>query len=189
MLQFINFAETILLKRLITIFLVLVLSAPFAVPFFLLHYQKQKVRKEVKEMIIPNLKEEDMLMLSFSLVEAETHIIWHHSREFEYRDEMYDVVKSESRKDSVIFWCWHDRKETDLGKKLDVLSAQSMANDPQKKEQQQRINNMLKIQYLSCAYSWDPYQGFSLPAFHSEYIVTYQSILFSPPKPPPKSFT
>lgn len=189
MLQFINFAETILLKRLITIFFVLALSAPFAVPFFLLHYQKQKVRKEVKELIFPNLKKEDMLMLSFSLVEAEKHISWHHSREFEYRDEMYDVIKKEYRKDSVIFWCYHDRKETDLKKRLDELSAQSLTNDPQKKEQQQRINNLLKIQYLSCNCSWNPFHGFSLPASYPEYIVTYQSILFSPPKPPPRSFS
>ena len=167
----------------------LILAAPFAVPFLYIHYQKKKVRKEVKEMIISGLKRDQLTVLTFSLEETKTLLDWQHSREFMYKDEMYDIVETEDQGDSVSYWCWHDREETHLHKKLDDLVTQSMAGDPQNREKQQKISNYLKIHYLPSGYDWNPFNDPFLATHFHETIPTYQSILIPPPSPPPESYS
>ena len=43
---------------------------------------------------------------------------WEHSKEFEFKGEMYDVVFTEYIEDKVIYYCWWDNKETKLNKQL-----------------------------------------------------------------------
>jgi hypothetical protein len=169
--------------------LILTLAVPFAVPFFFLHYQKKQVRKEVKEMIVAGLEKEELVLLSFTYEETETVLNWHHSREFEYQGEMYDIVEAEYREDGVTFRCWHDKKESVIHRKMDNLVAQILASDPQKKENQQRLNNYLKVQYLSSNYSWNPFADLILLCSEDEFISRYQSRYISPPNPPPRSFS
>lgn len=41
--------------------------------------------------------------------------------EFEFNNQMYDIVDKVISKDSVQYWCWWDFKETKLNKQLDEL--------------------------------------------------------------------
>lgn len=137
-------------------------------------------------MIIAGMSKEDLVLLAFSREETETKLSWHHSREFEYEGEMFDIVDTAFRGDSVFYWCWHDTEETNIGKQIDDLAARTLGGDPQKKEQQQRFVNLMKIQFLACGYSPgltpDPGGHFTFPEHPTDYV----SVSFQPLTPPPK---
>jgi hypothetical protein len=159
---------------------------PFTVPLIILHYQKEQVKKEVKKMIIAGMNKKDLVLLTFSLEEKDTDLSWHHSREFEFEGEMYDIVESEVHGDSVSYWCWHDKEEMKIRKQIDDFAASALSSDPQKKEQQQRVVNLLKLQYLSCGYSWELLPDLSGNLTFPDHPSDYISVSFQPPSPPPK---
>jgi hypothetical protein len=109
------------LKHICAVVLVLCLVLPFAGTWSWLQYEQVQVRKLVKKQIISGMDQEDLCLLTFSLRDSED-LDWHHSAEFAYEGEMYDVVHRESCGDSVSFWCWKDVKETALRQQVELLA-------------------------------------------------------------------
>jgi hypothetical protein len=103
------------------------------------------VAKDVAQVRIKNaIPQEDQLLWTFSLNDARTKLFWEHAREFEYKGEMYDVIRSETKGDSVSYWCYWDRKETRLKKQLNVLVMKMMGPGPQSKNNGTRINDFFR---------------------------------------------
>ena len=127
------------LRRSLVILFILLLAAPFTLPFILLNYQKNKVKHEVKEKIISGMDRKDLVLLTFSVEEIDAVVSWHHPGEFEFQGEMYDIVEKRHTSDSISYWCWHDEKEKNIDRKLENLVAKTLMNDPQKKESQKRV--------------------------------------------------
>ena len=138
-------------------------------------------------MIIAGMNKEHLVLLTFSLAETETVLSWHHSREFEFEGEMFDIVETEIFGDSVFYWCWHDKEETGINRQIDDLVANALSSDPQKREQQQRFTSFLKIQYLAGGYSPgltpDPGSHFIFPDHPTDYL----SVSLQPLPLPPRS--
>jgi len=101
---------------------------------------KDVAQVKIKKAIPP----EDQMLWTFSLNDARTKLFWEHSREFEYRGEMYDVIRSETRGDSVLYWCYWDRKETKLKKQLNVLVMKMMGPGPQSRNHGAQINDFFR---------------------------------------------
>lgn len=76
--------------------------------------------------------EEVYVHFAFSKVETETLLRWEHSKEFEYEGEMYDVVRAETRNDSVFYTLWWDHEETEINQKLARLTKEQHSRTPQK---------------------------------------------------------
>ncbi len=55
-----------------------------------------------------------MVRLKFSKTEITTKLNWKHSKEFEFNNQMYDVVDKVVTRDSIRYWCWWDFKETEI---------------------------------------------------------------------------
>jgi hypothetical protein len=178
--------KRIVLKRLITILLILSLAVPFFVPFAVLYHQKKQIRKEVKERIIAGLDKKDLVLLTFSADEAERELSWHHSREFEYEGEMYDVVEAIHTEDGVSYWCWHDKKEKFIDEKLDELVAKTLMNDPQNKENQKRVSSFLNLPFFLWNDSWDSIEHYQIRNSTTDNFSYYSSVFIPPPSPPPK---
>ena len=54
--------------------------------------------------------------------ENENELHWKHSREFKYKDVMYDVVRKEqSSNESITYYCVTDTQETELFKDLNRI--------------------------------------------------------------------
>lgn len=173
------------MKKLPAIFFICCLLVPYT-GFMFLQYQKAMVHKEVKQQMIAGIGKEELVLLRFTLVESETNLRWEHSGEFEFHDEMYDVVVSETRGDSIFYWCWWDRKETKLNMQLDNLIAQTMERDPQQKGQQQRLFNFFQ-DFPQFTYSDKNTEPKYTQLLLSVYTVSnYSAILQPPPDPPPR---
>lgn len=97
--------------------------------------------------MIHDLDREELALLKFSKEETETRLKWKHSREFEYNGSMYDIVETEVREDSIIYWCWWDHKETKLNKQLAQLVSIALNGSPQNQNQKWQIQQIIKTLY------------------------------------------
>lgn len=123
------------------------LSAPVVLTFNYLRIQKKIIRKEVKHFLIEETHLEELVLLCFSVRESKEVLKWNHEKEFEYNDEMYDVVKRESKGDSLYFWCWWDHEETKLNRQLDEWLSKALGTHSKHHKQQLRLKQFLQNLY------------------------------------------
>lgn len=112
-----------------------------------MQYQKKEVKSEVKWKMIAGIDREELILLKFTEKEKDSLLNWKHSKEFEYQDNMFDVVETETVGDTTYYWVWWDHKETELNKQLDELIVQVLGNNPQKQEKQDQLIEFYKKLY------------------------------------------
>ena len=150
-----------------------------------LHFEKQEVRDKARDRIEAGSDKESYVVLGFAQKETKTRLRWHHSREFEFNGQMYDIVETHERGDSVFYFCYTDHKETALNKQLKDLFRKKHT-DPSSRRAQQQISDFLKSLYHPTAIA-----NFSLLTYHS--LLTTRNPEFPhdhadepPPIPPPE---
>lgn len=131
------------MKPLASILLIFSFVLPLAVPYTVLQMQKKAVKKKVKWMMIAGLEEQALVHLEFSKTEA-AKLDWQHSAEFAFNGEMYDIVRTLDRGDSVTYICWHDHEETALSKDLDRLLTHYFQHAPESNQTKVRTAMFLK---------------------------------------------
>lgn len=110
--------------------------------------------------MIAGLDRQELVRFVFSDEEISSELKWKHSREFEYKGEMYDIVYIEASADSTVFHCWWDHEETTLNQQLKSLLAIAFNKDPLKKDRQDRLSFFLK--HLFCNSDEQSLEVFSL---------------------------
>ncbi len=172
------------MKTISSILLILSLAVPFGGSFIVLQFQKQLIKKEIKNRIISGMDRNDLVVLKFTKSESENKLKWEESKEFEYGGEMYDVVESESNGDTITYWCWLDRAETKLNRQLNDLSARAAEQNPWNKENLRRITTFLQSLYSPSRFDLDEFAKFR---FAPRFTINsfYSSICRPPPIPPP----
>jgi len=173
-------------KHIGAIALLLVLLAPVWLVYGWMHCQKRAVRHEVKEKLLDDLPKENLVLLKFTQEQANRELHWEHEREFEYQDQMYDVVKREVRNDTLYYWCWPDEKETALNQQLAQLTQHILMRIPQRQEKQLQLEYFYKSLYLHDAtlkHKTAP-RGEHQIAVGAE--ANYLGIAPQPPCPPPR---
>ncbi len=174
------------LKHKLTGILFLVcLIIPLVIVFFYLHYQISMVQKEVKELMIPGMEKDELVVLKFTREKAQKELDWKHSKEFEYKGEMYDVVEKEIKGDTIYYHCWWDHRETELNEQLDILVAKILGNNPQKQNSRDRIVEFYKNLYFSKYKYNSSVLKKDLNPFYRFYTENFKSIDLPPPVPPP----
>jgi len=172
-------------KKIIGILLLLILIAPVFLTYNWLQYQKSVVRKDIKKRIIEGLDKDELVLLKFSTASVQSELNWKHSKEFEYKQQMYDVVEKQIEGDSIFYWCWWDHEETKLEKQLKKLVADALGLDQQNRLKQKQLSNYFKL--LFCPSGFE--QQESTPQIAKNYYggqsVIYSSPLWPPPTPPP----
>ena len=151
-----------------------------------LNYKKFKVRKKVKREIIAGISRDKLVLLGFLSSETKTKLRWEHSKEFEFDNQMYDIVETNQVKDSVYYWCWLDNDETQLNKHLKTVAEKTFNTNPQKKEKQNQLIVFFKGLY--CEKFTSP--NLSLYSNSHDYFRRKGASLYfiykRPPVPPPK---
>ena len=176
-----------LVKKLIPLFLLLCLAAPFVLTYSALKMQKHQLKRSIKHQIIDGIDKSELVLLKFSKHEVEEMLDWEHSKEFEFKNEMYDVVEKEETTDSISYWCWWDNEETKLNRQL----ASSLLIDWQQNDAQQQQNKLL-IQYTKnwlseCAEVTviSDHNGFFV-SHNTPYLEGFCEFSFETSSPPPK---
>lgn len=171
--------------RIIGILLFLAFVAPVGTAFVVLHYQKKQVKRAVKWKMIAGIDREELVVLKLTEAEKKTELNWKHSKEFEYRGEMYDIVETAVSGDTTTYWLWWDSEETELNKQLDNLVAQVFGKSPKDEQGQEMLTQFYK--QLFCEYS-EPISPAFIPeeTTYTPYAENFSSALLTPPSPPPR---
>jgi hypothetical protein len=169
-----------------SLLLFLCLVAPLAVTFTFLHYQKVQIRRKVAREIISSEDHDGLVLLKFTEKEAQTLLRWEHSREFEFADQMYDIVKTEARGDTTYYWCWLDEAETKLNQQLNKLLVGAQDQGPINTTDQEKLANFFKSLYFAISDTWSvsTFQSALIPPPYGHH---YSSMTHPPPVPPPKA--
>jgi len=160
---------------------------PLAGTYIILKNQKKIIRKEVKRNIIKGIDQEQLVLLKFHKKEIFNLLRWEHSKEFEYNGEMYDIVNTENKGDSVYYYCWWDYKETALNKELRELTMSALEKDKRSNEQKKLLRNYYKSLFVSFTiYHIKP------DSILKKRDTIFPSLLYTnpsykPSEPPPKS--
>ena len=132
------------MKHLLGIGLLISLFAPFAGLWSWFQLQKYQVRKEVQNTILPHAQKEDLILLKFTQTESERDLRWEHAREFEYNEQMYDIVETHVQGDSIFYLCWADHKETAVNTQMKNLIRDAAGQDQPNQENQKRLTDFFK---------------------------------------------
>lgn len=171
--------------KVISLLLFLCLVAPIAVTFTFLHYQKVQIRRKVAREITNSEDHDGLVLLKFTEKEAQTLLRWEHSREFEFADQMYDIVKTETHGDTTYYWCWWDEAETKLNQQLNKLLVGAQDQGPPNTTDQEKLANFFKSLYCANAQAWSV-RTFLAVQTPPPYGHHYSSMTYPPPVPPPK---
>ena len=167
--------------------LLFILTTPVVMTCSWLGYRKAVIRHEVLARIREEISRDELLLLKFSRQETATVLRWEQPGEFEYKRQMYDVVSSEEKGDSLFFWCLADHEETRLNRELASLVKRVLQDDPGKTEQQEQLFSFFRSLYCSDAEGWRPAPPYlQTTGFRSE-NESIDSRSIPPPKPPPRS--
>lgn len=132
------------------------------------------------------MDKEQLVLLKFTEEQKQKELDWEHSKEFEYRGEMYDVVEFEVKGDTTYYLCFEDKKETRVKTHIRELVSNILGNNPQNQENGRRIMTFFKSLYHSNQ------TEISILCFRkitNEFYYTlelFRSEKGSPPAPPPK---
>lgn len=158
------------------------LLLPTACTLFLC-LQKIKIQHEVDELIQSGIDKKDLTLFTFTEKEI-SQLNWKHSKEFEYKGEMYDIVEREKRGNSTLFWCWKDEKETKHNAKVHGVLRRLFGNKLHQKNQKQKGKFLNLVYYFIQEETTEIELEVDLRNFH--YQLFYSAFIPSPIGPPPK---
>jgi hypothetical protein len=161
------------------------LLAPLATAFTFLHYHKKQVKREVKRRLIAGIDKAELVLLKFTEKEAQTKVEWEHAKEFRYNHEMYDIIESQHKGDTIYYLCWWDNEETRLSKQLQDLLAFALGKDPVQQQNQERLANFFKSLCCGQAPEWHHY-CYQTCRIIPVFLFQDSFISGPPPVPPPE---
>ncbi len=172
--------------KLFGILLILSIIAPYATVYTWLQYRKSIVKKEVKWKMIRGLDKEALVLLKFNTKEIDKKVKWKHSKEFQYKGEMYDIVERTSKGDTTYFWCWWDHKETALNKQLSQLLTVVLNQDSKSNHHKNSLHHFYTKLFIE---QYNPTQLFVFKTFSDRCYIESQikyEIYLSNTSPPPE---
>lgn len=111
---------------------------------------------------------------------------WEHSKEFEFHNQMYDVVESETHGDSIFYWCWWDHEETTLNKELSAWVLKALGKDPQNKETRNELIDFYKHLFYEEPGFDHVHLKINLAQKQFHYHPSIRDWIITIPSPPPK---
>lgn len=174
------------MKQFVSIALTIALLVPATGTLLWLYWQKLQVREAVKEQMIEGMDEQELVWLKFTEAEAHSELHWEHSREFEYRGQMYDVVRTEVKGDTTYYLCWPDAAETELNRQLEEAIAQHTGANPGESIPYQRLFDFFQSLYYHPDQKVQSSRATLYTPLFERPLLTFSDHSIPPPVPPPR---
>jgi hypothetical protein len=175
------------LKSFFAIFLFICLVLPFLGTYAWLSGRIESAKESASLSIKRAIPQNDQILWTFSITDARSKLHWEHSREFEYKGEMYDIIRSQIKGDSVWYWCYWDRKEAKLKKQLNILVARMMGPGPYNRNERTQINDFFRSFFFqTTSREHDVICHHLINPDFSQYNFSVSLHELTPPFPPPK---
>lgn len=173
------------LNKLISIILLTGLILPGLFSLVSFNYNKYQIKKQVKKEIIKGFDKSELSLISISKHQKNTKLQWIHSKEFRYNGEMYDIVKLIETPDSIHYYCWWDKEETELNNKISNVLNHIFSDNPQSKKMLSKSFSFLGVFYeIVKVFDSLINESYLLMYFHSSESTISQSC--KPITPPPQ---
>lgn len=172
------------MKKFVSTLIILSIISPIWLTNTFVFLKKNHIKKQVKRMIISKIDLKDLVLLKFTFNETQSLLKWEHSKEFEFNGIMYDIIRSESKNDSIFYWCWEDSEETELNKT--VIRLTNLFLNDKINGYYVKTSNLLNTMYLHdiLIKIKKPFiKGLKLIENNS---INYYSFIQKPHTPPPK---
>ncbi len=105
--------------------------------YLLFELRKSQIRKEIRAQM--KKKPTEIVTLRIANPEQDPEFKRIHSREFRYRNEMYDILHQKKEGGVTVFFCIHDKKETRL--------FNSLSRQEHRRMMQSMWDHVIKIAY------------------------------------------
>lgn len=175
------------MKRALTILLLTVFSFNFLGASFVYNIWLYSIRESVKEQIEGEYEEEKTL-IKVPLKWSENpppEFKWHEDHEFEYRGQMYDIIRKEQRGNQMWYYCHWDKAETELLKNLSEYVSNYLQQHPKDNQKTTSLTTYLDKIFLVAS------RGHFLEAqrnakLFAPYNLISDSIFWDVDEPPPR---
>ena len=137
------------MKKTLSISLLIIIAIATLFPFVYLKMERKAIKKSIKHKIIAGIEKEELVLLVFDKDEVDQQVKWKHSKEFQYKGEMFDIVEKEIIGNEIYYWVWWDKEETVLNQKLANLVRQNFTQNPYQNNKNQIITQFFKTLYFS----------------------------------------
>lgn len=130
------------MKRILPILLIFTLALPYSSTYLYFKQRQYVIRKSIKRQIKKGVSEKDLVLLKIPkwIENSENEEFKRiHSKEFRYKGEMYDIVRSQDYGNETWYWCVWDKEETALFAQLDELFDKAWNKDPAQQQTQERL--------------------------------------------------
>lgn len=118
------------MRKTVAILMLVVLLLPAVVTIGVYRHRRSEWKHAVKEMIAQGVDTEYKKVFTFSKDFSENELEWEHSKEFEYKGEMYDVIRKEEHGDSITYYCFWDTHETGINNKYRTALNTTLLSTP-----------------------------------------------------------
>lgn len=175
----------IIRHKISAILLIMCLLVPAISTYSWMQIRLYHLKKEVKAQIIAGINTDQLVQIRLTHAEAALQLEWEHGKEFEYKGQMYDLVKAQITADSVFYWCWWDQEETKLNIQLKEMTAEYFGRDPVLNENRCRLVAFYSQLYIVYIHHWN--DGQAKPGIIScNYTIKKENCFNIPPVPPPR---
>lgn len=151
---------------------------------------EMKYKREIRFMIKAGVPEDQLVPFTFSkefINKPQSDFKWIKSWEFRFKGQMYDIMKTVDKGDSIFYLCIHDVKESNLFANLDKQINNFLNKNPDRKDDLQFMINSLSKFF---AVSGNIFYNFLFPHENNFEQFTYNKLsdnFHSIISPPPES--
>jgi hypothetical protein len=181
-----NNNSPVFVKKGIAIFLLLSLTAPVFLGYAWLSFSRQEIRREISRKIKAGLGQHELVTLVFSRKQVVHELRWEKPWEFEYRGQMYDVVKADTAGEIITYRCFWDKKETAVSQRIRSLVTKAMGHDPRTQENTRRLVSFMQNLFLQDPNVWHPFISDNQMRYNPRRVPACLSPCYDPLIPPPK---
>lgn len=163
--------------------MLIVLLLPAVVTIGVYKHHRSKWKKAVKEQIAQGIDSDYKRVFTFSKEFSDTELEWEHSKEFEYKGEMYDVISKEEHGDSITYYCFWDTHETGVKNKYRTALNTTLLSTPIDGVAFFKADQINNHTYITLCGKAD--NGVSLPRVLFAPLHTYADLYKAGPTVPP----
>lgn len=131
------------------------------------------------------MDQDDLVLLKLRLEDSQTILHWEHAHEFEYQGQMYDLVETAIKGDTVYYRCWLDSDESKIKVQIKELVANALNTNPEHQGNTERLVHFYKSLYW---FEHPELAEVSLPSGSDSIVPTalfFRSGVLAPPVSPP----
>lgn len=170
------------LKKILLIGIVAILAYSQIGYYFVIRNSQDQQKEHIKEQILNKLSDDELEVISFT--DNQQQILWEEDgKEFFFKGEMFDVVKSKTVNGKVLLYCINDKKEKSLVDNYNNITKQNSASNKKAKD---NIDNSFNL-FVDAIEASNNFIGIKTKSSFPAFIPGLQSVTPQIISPPPQA--